>query len=456
MGETISLPGIPAWMAAEVAAYDLAFTRPPRTVLDLGANIGAFSMLARRRWPEAVIIAVEPMPDNTEAFAANVGTDPRVKLIPAAARSFTGEADIFIGDREVTSSFHQLGRQSASTLRVPCVDAAKLPPSEYIKLDTEGCEVEILQSLNLQCARAVAVEYHREEDILPIKALCDAAGMELVTEKALGDTWGILIFARPGALVKAGPVVIQEKLFIALPVYNSVEAGFCQSLLRLVADAPVNLMVRMCVGDSLVSRARNTLTADFLASDCSHLFFIDTDLIFKKEHVAQLAARTGEDIVGGLYPKKIEGPLQYVVNSHFEPRPVQANGLQEMRYVGTGFMKIHRRVFERMIEKYGDTISFTPDHNPGQKHYDFWSVGTYEYPDGKRRFLSEDWFFCQRAMDLGFKVWADTRIQLQHVGVAVYPLRSQQPEFFGGLNPADTSGPRVLAPANPEELLIPA
>ena len=44
---------------------------------------------------------------------------------------------------------------------------------------------------------------------------------------------------------------------------------------------------------------------------------------------------------------------------------------------------------------------------------------------GTRRYLTEDWMFCSRAMALGYKVWADTTVELGHIGTAVYPLPSE-------------------------------
>jgi hypothetical protein len=46
------------------------------------------------------------------------------------------------------------------------------------------------------------------------------------------------------------------------------------------------------------------------------------------------------------------------------------------------------------------------------------------------RYLSEDWFFCERALRLGYEIFADTRVVLKHVGEAIYPLKSQEAELF--------------------------
>ena len=92
-------------------------------------------------------------------------------------------------------------------------------------------------------------------------------------------------------------------------------------------------------------------------------------------------------------------------------------------------MLIKRVVFEQMIDRFGKEIGFMADEVKRQE-YDFWSVGTYQFPDGTRRYLSEDWYFCQRWHDLGGKVWGDTKIVCKHVGQAVYPLKTQESDII--------------------------
>lgn len=228
------------------------------------------------------------------------------------------------------------------------------------------------------------------------------------------------------------------KLFIGLPIYAQVPAFFLQSLLAVQAKLRTGLKtpdgreivigdIRMCQGDG-VARSRNQLTADFLASDCTHLLFIDCDLIFGADQITRIVSHT-EPLVGGLYPKKQEGPIEWVLNTlgQTEPRP---DGLQEVRYVGTGFMCIQREVIEKMIAKLGPEIFFHADYGKRRIEHDLWPMGVYQYPDGHRRYLSEDWYFCQRWLDLGGRVFCDTRVIVKHLGPAVYPLASQEQELF--------------------------
>lgn len=213
------------------------------------------------------------------------------------------------------------------------------------------------------------------------------------------------------------------KLFIALPVYGGYHPDFVHSLLALMMRRPCHLVIRPCVGDSLVARARNRLCADFLASDCTHLLFLDTDLIFSVEHIERLISHGWEKDLGlvcGLYAKK-QRELAWVCNLLDTPEEPQANGLQRVKYAGTGCMMIPRGILDLMRARWPE-IEYHPDDGdaPGVK-WDFFGTGVRDF-GGRRRYLSEDWLFCQRVLDLGKDIWMDTQVVLKHVGEAVYPL----------------------------------
>ena len=218
-----------------------------------------------------------------------------------------------------------------------------------------------------------------------------------------------------------------KKLFIGLPIYAQVPTQFLQCLLALQACKPVDCEIHICQGDG-VARSRNQLTASFLASDCTHLLFIDCDLVFTPEHVARILAHD-VPIVGGLYPKKQEGPVEWVLNTALVETKPTPTKLQEVRYVGTGFMCIKREVITAMIARYPE-IEFTADYGTRRQEHDLWPMGVYVYHDGGRRYLSEDYFFCQRAIDMGLPVLADTGCVLSHVGTVIFPLQSQRENLF--------------------------
>ena len=244
------------------------------------------------------------------------------------------------------------------------------------------------------------------------------------------------------------------KAFIAVPSYWSIDPYFHTSMLHLYGwlarnsndPAAVHGEVAHSFGDSPnVGRSRNRLTAQFLAGDFTDLLFIDSDLVFSPEHVERIL-RHEEEVVGGMYFKKIEGQPEAVINGI--PNPIQKeSGLTQVGYIGTGFLRIKRCVFEEMIAKFGDDIWYNVDGAKGKREYNFWHLGIYTYPDGTRRWLSEDWWFCQRCMDLGIRVWADRMITLKHSGHALFPLSYQAKEIFG--NSGDTEAVAAIPDASP-------
>ncbi len=174
-------------------------------------------------------------------------------------------------------------------------------------------------------------------------------------------------------------------------------------------------------GGDGISRARNNSTAAFLETSCEYHDLIDHDIIFGPEQVKALRRHGPRDIVVGIYAKKTNH-VACVYNSLPEGNPPpDERGLMEIAYGGTGFMRIHRRVYEAMIAAHPE-LRYTCDLD-GTTKYDLWGMGVADCPVRKeRRYLTEDWMFCHRARALGLRVWADTTIDLGHIGTAVYPL----------------------------------
>lgn len=153
----------------------------PRTVLDIGAHIGAFALLARRMWPEARVIACEADPENVRLLQANLGTETSVEIVSAA----------IVGEDVHEVTFHAVTDKGAANsgggsclrpelgsapCRVPALSVAELWMSRQIefcdllKLDCEGCERPILRKLHdvgLLCRVGLIVGEWHASDGLP-------------------------------------------------------------------------------------------------------------------------------------------------------------------------------------------------------------------------------------------------------------------------------------------------
>ena len=230
-----------------------------------------------------------------------------------------------------------------------------------------------------------------------------------------------------------------------MPVYGKIDVPFVQCLMGMLSTTQTVQMWDFFPGDSLVNRARNNLAKRFLEGFPGQdgagnpvivkhdwMLFLDTDLVFRGEDVDrlyQLGMKRGPGIYCGAYPIKQLKPK--VVFNNMPNCVPDEEGIVEVREAGTGFMLIHRNVFEQMQEKCRDEIEYDVDMGiPTDKpviSWDFFSVGVYYDPLLKRkRFLSEDWYFCQRWRALGGKVLMHTKISCNHIGVFSYPGNPQE------------------------------
>jgi len=218
-------------------------------------------------------------------------------------------------------------------------------------------------------------------------------------------------------------------IYIAMPVYSGVHPSVVHALISVSRSprSPATMFKTAC--DSLVSRARNTLAADFLLeTDCTHILWWDSDIIATPEQVARLVSHD-EAIVGGLYPIKQERRLKWVANPLHDKPPPDHRGLVRVRNIGTGFLLVKREVFEEMARQLPE-IAFSDDYVTGRIEWDFFPVGVQEDYDGVRKYESEDWGLCRLARRLGFEIYADPAVTLQHIGAATYPLPGQRSQIY--------------------------
>lgn len=178
----------------------------------------------------------------------------------------------------------------------------------------------------------------------------------------------------------------------------------------------IDWTVETMTNESLISRARNTLTAKFLSTPGStHLMFIDADIGWEPWHLLVMLDRQ-VDVIGGLYPMK-SLPVKWCVNGI----PGQEEGkdhLVEVTKTGTGFMLIRREVFEKLdqhpaVRHFNNDIGLDKDLDKHMKTY-------FDTAVRENRYYSEDWTFCENWRDLGGKVYVDKRVLLKHVGTYVF------------------------------------
>jgi hypothetical protein len=164
-------------------------------------------------------------------------------------------------------------------------------------------------------------------------------------------------------------------------------------------------------GQANISRARDILAAQFLASDCTSLVFVDGDVGFSRQDL-QWLLESPYPITGGLYQRK-NGSGQWVCvpQPELAITPAAQPNYRCVQRIGTGFLRIDRVVFEKLING-KHVVEYPLDNN---RLHQFFPSGVL---DG--HFLSEDYYFCELAARAGFDIHIDTRIRLKHVGRFIF------------------------------------
>ena len=249
----------------------------------------------------------------------------------------------------------------------------------------------------------------------------------------------------------------KRKLFVATPMYGGMCNGMYTKssvdLAKLCQAYEIENKFFYLFNESLITRARNYCVDEFLRGSYTHLMFIDSDIGYDPNDVLSLLAlsdpdedeSTRKEILCGPYPKKViawekvkravdkgyadenPGELErfvgdYVFNPSDDQTEIRLDEAVSVLEGGTGFMMIQREAFKKFDEAYPE-MSYIPDH--------FRTVsfdGSREimcYFDAlidkeSKRYLSEDYMFCQWMQKIGVKTWMCPWMKLNHCGTHVF------------------------------------
>lgn len=211
-----------------------------------------------------------------------------------------------------------------------------------------------------------------------------------------------------------------RSIFFALPAYDfKVSLKLAISLARFAQLAPkhgIDIQIGSICGCSVVSRARNLLANDFLASNCTDLMFIDSDINFEPESILRLLAwTTNKGIVAGIPVARKKTKTFISTLDKDENGNVIMNGMGLVRAtrVATAFMMVQRKVFEDLDAAHPEWEYWDENGQRTLKSF-------FDFKSTPKGYIGEDYLFCDRARELGHEVWVDPTIKLGHMGVHEY------------------------------------
>jgi FkbM family methyltransferase len=221
------------WRGLESAEPDaLLFARLARdaaTVIDVGAYIGVYSLLAARANPAARVIAFEPFPRSRERLLRNIELSAvgNVEVRPAAAGAEAGEATFHHAETAGLPSSAGLspllledgaGGLAELTVPVETIDgllaAREIETLDLLKLDTEGTEPEVLSGALGAIERfrpAIICEILRRTGVAgPVEEILTPFGYRFFHLAAGGPVPMTRIEPEPGAAMALNYLMLPE------------------------------------------------------------------------------------------------------------------------------------------------------------------------------------------------------------------------------------------------------
>ena len=199
-------------------------------------------------------------------------------------------------------------------------------------------------------------------------------------------------------------------ILFCTPCYGGMATlGYMKSAISLTQCIPVEHDFLFGANESLITRARNEMTATFLRSNHTHMMWIDADIEFSPEDVGKLW-NLDADIAVGIYPMKRPGaPYAAWVNGKLVNDLDQFTDPIEVDYAGTGFMLLKREAIDALC-----------DLSPLYEGPNGWVHAIYQTPVVDEHFDSEDYHLCRQWRSLGGKILADPSVRLLHHGTYAY------------------------------------
>lgn len=134
----------------------------PKTLIDVGANKGQFSLAFRSVRPDSQIFAFEPLDPAADKYESVFANDLKSRLERSAISDSSGTATFYVADREDSSSLLRLGsaqneifavsQRTETTVKIDklgaFIDMKSLSHPIMLKVDVQGAELLVLKGID--------------------------------------------------------------------------------------------------------------------------------------------------------------------------------------------------------------------------------------------------------------------------------------------------------------------
>jgi hypothetical protein len=206
-------------------------------------------------------------------------------------------------------------------------------------------------------------------------------------------------------------------VMVGTPAYGGMmHIDFVNSLLGFHA-AGLRYSLLAIGNESLITRARNTLVAEFcVRTHFTHLLFLDADVGLSANDLSRMLA-AGVDAIGApvaLKGRNPDGSRIFNVGRQIGERGT----LIEVDQIGTAALMLSRRAIAALVAEaldhgrvYQRAAAARGTGMTASVHYDIFRAGVVA-----DEYLSEDFWVCRTLRGLGFPIYSDPAIVTRHSG----------------------------------------
>lgn len=174
-----------------------------------------------------------------------------------------------------------------------------------------------------------------------------------------------------------------------MPTNRLIKSKCAESVLRMIKETKHEIIGHVSTRGYNTAENRNHIIAQSMK--CDYLFLTDDDMVYEPDTIDKLID-SDKDIVGGMYKTKYE-------NQDWVLEADKINDIMfECKGIGGGLLMIKTDVFKKIP----------------QPHF-----GYLWHSNGMVK-ESNDWYFCRKAREFGYKVWCNAQVTAQHLGTKKY------------------------------------
>jgi FkbM family methyltransferase len=155
------------WLIQDYSSKDFSIKNDD-IVIDVGAHIGLFALFASQYCKNGKIYCFEPVKENYDLLLDNIKLNNLTNIIPfnCAVSDKSSKVKIFLRDDEASHSMYITNSNYVEVSSMTLDDffkETKIKKCDFLKLDCEGAEYDIIDSLtpkNFEIIERIAIECH--------------------------------------------------------------------------------------------------------------------------------------------------------------------------------------------------------------------------------------------------------------------------------------------------------